>query len=137
MARVKLTMRKHVDVPPRRNVVPMESHSDGQNAGYFPRTLRTVLLALGYSEPPLFIGVPRLLHQNSYLWRVRVIIYEANDRSYSLHPSRGRGYHTKVDIRGRHERGYMRRFGTAMTWSEGTNGAITVPPLPKPHPRRS
>jgi hypothetical protein len=56
--------------------VPMESHNDGQNAGYFLRTLRTVLLALGYSEPPLFIGVPRLLRENSYLWRVRVIIYE-------------------------------------------------------------
>jgi hypothetical protein len=53
-----------------------ESHSDGQNARYFQRTLRTVLLALGYREPPLFIGVPRLLHGNSYLWRVQVIIYE-------------------------------------------------------------
>jgi hypothetical protein len=76
MARVKPTARKHVCAPPRRNVVPTESHSDGQNAGYFPRTLRTVLLALGYSEPPLFVGVPRLLRGNSYLWRVRVIIYE-------------------------------------------------------------
>jgi hypothetical protein len=56
--------------------VPTESHSDGQNAGYFPRTLRTVLLALGYSEPPLFIGVLRLLRGNSYLWCVWVIIYE-------------------------------------------------------------
>jgi hypothetical protein len=54
----------------------MESHSDGQNAGYFPRTLRTVLLALGYSEPPLFVGVLRLLRGNSYLCHVRVIIYE-------------------------------------------------------------
>jgi hypothetical protein len=54
----------------------MESHSDGQNARYFLRTLRTVLLTLGYSEPPLFVGVPRLLRGNSYLWRVRVIIYE-------------------------------------------------------------
>jgi hypothetical protein len=35
-----------------------------------------MLLALGYSEPPLFIGVPRLLRGNSYLWRVWVIIYE-------------------------------------------------------------
>jgi hypothetical protein len=35
-----------------------------------------VLLALGYSEPPLFVGVPRLLRGNSYLWHVRVIIYE-------------------------------------------------------------
>jgi hypothetical protein len=76
MARVKLTARKHVHAPQRRNVVPTESHSDGQNAGYFPRTQRTVLLALGYSEPPLFVGVPRLLRGNSNLWRVRVIIYE-------------------------------------------------------------
>jgi hypothetical protein len=76
MARVKLTVRKHVHVPPRRNVVPTESHSDGQNVGYFPRTPRTVLLALGYSEPPLFIDVPRLHRENSYLWHVWVIIYE-------------------------------------------------------------
>jgi hypothetical protein len=76
MARVKLTVRKHVHAPPHRNVVPIESHSDGQNAGYFLMTLRIVLLALGYSEPPLFVGVPRLLHENSYLWHVQVIIYE-------------------------------------------------------------
>jgi hypothetical protein len=56
--------------------VPTESHSDGQRADYFLRTLRTLLLPLGYSEPPLFIGVPRLHHENSYLWRVHVIIYE-------------------------------------------------------------
>jgi hypothetical protein len=68
--------RKHIRAPPHRNVVPTESHSDGQCAGYFPRTLRTLLLALGYSEPPLFIGVLRLLHEISYLWCVRVIIYE-------------------------------------------------------------
>jgi hypothetical protein len=54
----------------------MESQSDGQNVGYFPMTLRTVLLALGYSEPPLFVGVPRLLRTNPFLWRVWVIIYE-------------------------------------------------------------
>jgi hypothetical protein len=82
MARVKRTVRKHVHAPPRRNVVPTESHSDGQNAGYFPRTLWTVLLALGYSEPPLFIGVWRLLHRNSYLWRVRVIIYERSTTNH-------------------------------------------------------
>jgi hypothetical protein len=76
MARAKLIARKHVHVPPRRNAMPTESHSDGQNAGDFPRTLWTVLLALGYSEPPLFISVLRLLHGNLYLLRVRVIIYE-------------------------------------------------------------
>jgi hypothetical protein len=76
MARVKLTARKHVHTPPRRNVVPTKSHSDGQNVGYFSRTLRTMLLALGYSEPPLLIGVLRLLCGNLYLWHVQVIIYE-------------------------------------------------------------
>jgi hypothetical protein len=40
---------------------------------------------------------------------------EAYDRSYSPHPSHGQGYHTKVDVRGRQERGCTRRFGTAMT----------------------
>jgi hypothetical protein len=54
----------------------MESQSDGQNAGYFSRTLQTVLLALDSSEPPLFIETPRLLRGNSYLWRVCVVIYE-------------------------------------------------------------
>jgi hypothetical protein len=76
MARVKLIVSKHVRVQPRRNVVPTESHSDGQNTGYFPMTLQTVLLALGYSEPPLFIGVLTLLHGNSYLWCMCLIIYE-------------------------------------------------------------
>jgi hypothetical protein len=76
MARMKLTARKNVCVPPRRDAVPTESHSDGQGAGYFSRTLWTALLALGSSEPPLFIGTSRLLCGNSYLWRVRVVIYE-------------------------------------------------------------
>jgi hypothetical protein len=76
MARMKLTATKNVHAPPRRNAVPMESHSDGQNASYFRRTLLTMLLVLGSSEPPLFIGTPRLLCENSYLWRVRVVIYE-------------------------------------------------------------
>jgi hypothetical protein len=35
-----------------------------------------VLLALGSSEPPLFIGILRLLRGNSYLWHVRAVIYE-------------------------------------------------------------
>jgi hypothetical protein len=76
MARAKLTARKHIHAPPHRNAMPTESHSDGQNVGYFLRIIRTVLLALGYSEPPLFIGVPRLLCGNSYLWHVCVIIYK-------------------------------------------------------------
>jgi hypothetical protein len=73
---MKLTARKHVRAPPRRATVPTESHSNGQDAGYFPKTLWTVLLALGSSEPPLFIGTSRLLRGNSYLWRVCVVIYE-------------------------------------------------------------
>jgi hypothetical protein len=76
MVRMKLMARKHVRELSCWNDVPMESHSDGQNADYFLRTLRTVLLALGYSEPPLFIKTPRLLCGNSYLWHVRVVIYE-------------------------------------------------------------
>jgi hypothetical protein len=82
VARAKLIVRKHVHVPPPRNVVPTESHSVGQAAEYFPRTLRTVLLALGNSKPPLFIIVPRLLHGNSYLWHVRVIMYERPTTDY-------------------------------------------------------
>jgi hypothetical protein len=77
--------RMHVRVPPCRNVVSMAS--DGQDAGYFLMTLRTVLLALGSSEPLLFIGTPRLLHGNSFLWRVRVVIYErpTTDRIGRIH----------------------------------------------------
>jgi hypothetical protein len=76
MARAKLTAWTNVHALPHRNVMLTESHSDGQNAAYLPGTLRTVVLALGYSEPPLFISAPRLLHGNSYLWLVQVIIYE-------------------------------------------------------------
>jgi hypothetical protein len=72
----KLTLRKHVCVLPRLTAMAMESHNDGQHAGYFLRTLRTLLLTLWYSEPPLFVGVPGLLHGRSYLWHVREIIYE-------------------------------------------------------------
>jgi hypothetical protein len=83
----KLTARKHVRVPPHRNVVPTESHSDGQSAGYFSRTLCTLLLVLGYSEPPLFIGTLRLPRGNSYLWRVHIIIYKRHmiDHIYRIH----------------------------------------------------
>jgi hypothetical protein len=68
--------REHVCALLHRNIVPTESHNDGQNASYFPWTLQTVLLALSSSELPLFIGTPRLLCGNSYLCRVRVVIYE-------------------------------------------------------------
>jgi hypothetical protein len=72
----KLTARKHIHETLRTNVVPTESHSDGQNASYFLRTLQTLLLALGYSEPTLFIGTSRLLRGNLYLWHVCVVTYE-------------------------------------------------------------
>jgi hypothetical protein len=77
MARMKLTARKHVHARLHQNDVPTESHSDSQNDGYFSRILRTMLLALGSSEPLLFIKTPRLLRGNSYLWCVRVVIFEA------------------------------------------------------------
>jgi hypothetical protein len=51
-------------------------HSDGQRAGYFLRTMRTLLLSLGYGEPPLFITTLRLDHGNPYLWCVHVVIYK-------------------------------------------------------------
>jgi hypothetical protein len=73
---MKLTARKHVCAPPCRNDVPTESHSDDQDAGYFPRTLWSVLLVLGSNEPPHFIATLRLLRGNSYLWCVCVVIYE-------------------------------------------------------------
>jgi hypothetical protein len=87
MAKMKLTAKKHVRAPPHRNVVPTESHSDGQNAGYFPRTLQTVLLALGSSKPPLFIKTSRLLRGNSYLWCICVVIYErpTTNRIHHIH----------------------------------------------------
>jgi hypothetical protein len=47
--------------------VPTESHSDGEDAGYFLKTLWIVLLALGSGKPPLLIRTLRLLHGNSYL----------------------------------------------------------------------
>jgi hypothetical protein len=72
----KLMTRKHVRVPLCRNIVPTESHSDGQRTGYFLKTLQTLLLSLGYGEPSLFIGTPRLLRGNTYLWHVRVVKYE-------------------------------------------------------------
>jgi hypothetical protein len=87
MVSMKLTSRKHVRAPPRRNVVPMKSHSDGQNVGYIPRTLRIILLALGSSELLLFIGTLRLLRRNSYLCCVHVVIYErpTTDRIRRIH----------------------------------------------------
>jgi hypothetical protein len=81
----KLTARKHIHVQSRRDVVPTESYSDGQHAGYFSMTLRTLPLALGYSEPPLFIGTPRLLHGNLYLWCVCMIIYEMPTTDHTRH----------------------------------------------------
>jgi hypothetical protein len=86
MVRMKLTARKRVRAPPRRNVVSTESHSDGEDAGYFPRTLRIVLLALGSSEPLLFIETLTLLCGNSYLWCLCVVIYErpTTDRIYRI-----------------------------------------------------
>jgi hypothetical protein len=85
----KLTIRKHE--PPQCNIVPTESHSDGQHDGFFPRALWALLSSLGFGEPPLFVGTPRLLCGNF-------------SRSYLPHPSGGRSFRTEVDVRGRHER---------------------------------
>jgi hypothetical protein len=42
-------------------------------------------MALGYSKPPLFINVLRLFHENSYLYRVCVIIYERTMTDHIRH----------------------------------------------------
>jgi hypothetical protein len=46
-----------------------------------------MLLVLGSSEPPLFIGTPRLLCGNSYLWHVHVVTYErpTTDHIHRIH----------------------------------------------------
>jgi hypothetical protein len=80
-----LTVRNHIHAPPRQNAVPMKSHSDGQLAGYFLRTLRTLLSSLGYGEPPLYIGTPWLLRGNTYLWHVHVVIYERSMTNHIYH----------------------------------------------------
>jgi hypothetical protein len=79
--------RKHVRAPPHWDVEPTESYSDGQFAGYFSRTLRTLLLSLGYNEPWLFIGTPRLLWGNTYMWHVWVVLYERSmtDHIHRIH----------------------------------------------------
>jgi hypothetical protein len=137
MARMKLTARKHNCVPPCRNAVPTESHSDGLCAGYFPKTLWTLLLALGYSEPPLFIGVLRMLRRNSYLWRVHVIIHERSTTDHICHICH---MVEATTPRWTFEGGMSEAawqiwcyYGT----KRGTNGAIIVPPLPEPRLRRS
>jgi hypothetical protein len=94
-------VRKHVRAPPHRNVVPTESHSDDQRASYFPRTLRTLLLAALRELLPLVCACDHL--------------QEAYNQSDLLHPPRDQGFHTEVDVRGRHERGSMRSFGAAVT----------------------
>jgi hypothetical protein len=72
----KLIAKKHVRVPAQHNTVRMESHSDGQRDGYFPRTMWALLSSLGFGDPHSSSAPPRLLHGNTYLWLVHVIIYE-------------------------------------------------------------
>jgi hypothetical protein len=99
----KLTARMHVRAPPRQNVVPTESHSNGQRAGYLPKTLQTLLLALGYGKAPLFIRTPRLIHGELIpMARTCGDIREVYDQSYLPHPPGGRGFRTEVDVL-RHE----------------------------------
>jgi hypothetical protein len=67
--------------------VPTESHSDGQSASYFSRTLLTLFLSLGYGEPLFFIRTLRLLCGNLYLWHIHVVIYEKSmvDHIHRIH----------------------------------------------------
>jgi hypothetical protein len=81
--------RKHVCAPLRRNAVPTDSHSDGQNARYFPRTLRTVLLELGFSEPRTSSRPEAAAWELIPLACTRCDLREAYDRSYLPHPPSG------------------------------------------------
>jgi hypothetical protein len=111
----KLKARKLVRALPHRDAVPTESHNDGQHAGYFPRTLRTLLLVLGYSTPWLFIGTLGYFVGLVPLVCVCDHLQQAYDRPYLPHLPCDRGFHTEVDVRGRHERGSPRRFGCSVT----------------------
>jgi hypothetical protein len=73
--------------------MPTESHSDGQRAGYFLRTLRTLLLALGYSGPHFHRHPEAALRELVLLACACDHLREAYDRSYSSHAPRGRGFH--------------------------------------------
>jgi hypothetical protein len=57
MARMKLTTKKHVHTLPCRNVVPMEFHSNGQNASYCHTPFRD-------SGNEASIRVPRMFHSH-------------------------------------------------------------------------
>jgi hypothetical protein len=72
----KLTARKHIRMPTHQNVMPTETHNDGQLTGYFPSSLWLLLQSLGYGKPSLFIRTLRLLRRNTYLWHVQVVLYQ-------------------------------------------------------------
>jgi hypothetical protein len=66
-----------------------------------------VVIAMLQSSVQSLLHQRRDLHQSTYLYIVEdrepTSHQEAYDRSYSPHPPCGQGYHTEVDIRGRHE----------------------------------
>jgi hypothetical protein len=129
MVTMKLMVRKHIRAPSHRNAVPTESQSDDQDAGYFPRTLRTVLLALGSSEPLLFIKTLRLLRGNSYLWCVRVVIYErpTTDRILCIYQVIEAPAPRWTSEAGTREAAHE---ALAILRHE-VNGTIVIPPLPE------
>jgi hypothetical protein len=127
---MKLTARKHICAPPRRNDVPTDSHSDGHNTGYFPRTLQTVLLELGYSEPLLFIGTPRQLRGNSYHWHAHVVIYKrpTTDRIHRICQVVEASTLSWIFKAGMREVAWE----ALVVLRHEANGALEVPPLPEP-----
>jgi hypothetical protein len=66
---------------------------------------------------PHFSSVSRGCFVGTHTFGVCVCDYlrEADNQSYSPHPPRGRGYHTEVDVQGRHERGYAISFRVFVT----------------------
>jgi hypothetical protein len=83
----KLTAHNNVRAPPHWNHVPTESHSDGQLARYFPKTMWKLLRSVGYGELLIFVRTPRLLQGTTYLWNVWVVMYEklTTDRICCIH----------------------------------------------------
>jgi hypothetical protein len=89
-----------------------------------------VLLVLGSSEPPLFIRTLRLMRGNSYLWRVRVVIYEKpmTDRIRCIHQ-----VVEAPALRWTFEAGMREASREALAvLRHEANGTITIPPLLEP-----
>jgi hypothetical protein len=51
-----------------------EADYNRKNAGYFPRTLKWMLLVFGYHDAPLYFGKQTPLQSRGYMWEVHVVL---------------------------------------------------------------